>query len=443
MLRSIGMLPYDRLPFALLCLVFYGTIQADEMTVSVSAGRVSLGVSISDSGYTHCRVDASENLESWERVSAITLRDGAGAIEFFAESPETLPDTLFFRVMSDDSSNNVLELPVIADDYETVDWPAHLAFETDNTPVGNRVSDEGALLGRVLFYDKKLSANHTVSCASCHQQEHGFSDPSVFSTGFDGELTGRNSMGLTNSQFYDRGHFFWDERADTLEDQVLQPIENAVEMGLTLSEMVDRVDSYAYYEELFVAAFGDSTVTSQRIALALSQFVRSIISYQSKYDIGVATDFANFTDEELQGKALFEGRGRCAGCHAGPNLVGVGIANNGLEYPYVDLGVGGVTGSEQDMGRFKMSSLRNIEKTAPYMHDGRFATLEDVVDHYSTGVVLNPNLGGPLTDGQGTARQPDFSAEQKAALVAFLLTLTDDVVLTDEKLSDPFQDGVQ
>ena len=137
-----------------------------EVNLSVSENSVNLSINVDALGYEHCRVDASTDLNEWERVSAVTLNDGAGAIELMSESPEAMPDTMFFRVISDDSADNVLNLPAVPDDYETVDWPAHLAFETDNTPVGNRVTNEGALLGRVLFYDKKLSANHTVSCAS-------------------------------------------------------------------------------------------------------------------------------------------------------------------------------------------------------------------------------------------------------------------------------------
>ena len=185
---------------------------------------------------------------------------------------------------------------------------------------------------------------------------------------------------------------FWDERAETLEDQVLEPIQNAVEMGLTLEETVQRVASYAYYEPLFVDAFGDSVVTSERIGLALAQFVRSIVSTQSKYDRGEANAFAEFTEQELLGHQLFHGRARCVSCHEGPNFVGTRLDNNGLEYPYVDAGAGAVTGRERDMGKFKLSSLRNIED-GPYMHDGRFATLAEVIDHYDSGVIDNPEFG--------------------------------------------------
>lgn len=415
--------------------------------IAISNESVILSVDIHTEGYAHYRLDASSDLSNWDSIASMNVLDGQGAVEVFSGGDDDLPATMFYRVIEDDSLTNVLALTETPDDYETVSWPAHLltqeVVDSDNTPMGNPVTNEGALLGRVLFYDKKLSANYTVSCASCHQQENGFSDPGTFSTGFDGEPTSRNSMGLANTQFYGRGRFFWDERAATLEDQVLEPIQNEVEMGLTLEESVERVASYRYYEDLFIDAFGDAEVTSERIALALAQFIRSIVSVQSKYDLGEASDFSNFTDQELQGRRLFNGRARCATCHSGPNFVGTRIENNGLEYPYVDEGVGGVTGRDRDLGKFKMSSLRNVERTAPYMHDGRFTTLEEVVNHYDSGVVDNPNLGLPLREDDGTVRQLNLTEAEKGALVTFLLTLTDEVVLTDSKFSDPFAEGVQ
>ncbi|MEM1222653.1 MAG: cytochrome c peroxidase [Verrucomicrobiota bacterium] len=425
-------------------LISLNPLESTELQITVSDDEVGLNVDLSSVGFAHYRVDGSVDLDEWEIISSLGLIDGQGGVTLSWE--DSLPESMFFKLVEDDSASNVLNLSDTPDDYENISWPEHLVTDevlaTDNTPDDNPVTNEGALLGRVLFYDKKLSANYTMSCASCHQQENGFSDPDPLSTGFDGRLTGRNSMGLTNAQFYESGHFFWDERADALEDQVLEPIQNDVEMGLTLEEAVDRVASYDYYEQLFVDAFGDSAVTSERMALALAQFIRSIVSTQSKYDIGEASDFSNFTDEELLGMQLFNGRARCANCHAGPNFVGDRIENNGLEFPYVDEGVGAVTGRDRDLGKFKMSSLRNIEKTAPYMHDGRFTTLEEVVEHYDNGVVDNDNLGRALLDQNGV-RQLNLSQEEKDALVAFMLTMTDDVVLTDSKWSDPFAEGAQ
>lgn len=421
-------------------------LAAAGLEIEVSEESVVLNVELEKDGYSHYRVDASTDLSNWSPVAAMGMLDGEGAIELIP-SEGSLPSQMFYTVSEDDSAGNVLDLSATPDGYENIVWPSHLTtvevLAEDNTPEANPLTDEGALLGRVLFYDKKLSANYTISCASCHEQENGFSDPNTFSVGFEGGLTGRNSMGLTNAQFYGRENFFWDERAATLEDQVLKPIQDSVEMGLTLETLVERVESYTYYEDLFTTTFGDSTVTSERIALALAQFVRSIVSTQSKYDLGVASDFANFTAEEIQGMNIFNSSGRCFACHEGPNFVGQRINNNGLEFPYVDLGVGGVSGREQDMGKFKMPSLRNIEKTAPYMHDGRFSTLEEVIDHYDSGVVDNDNLGGQLIIADGTVRQLGLTQQEKDALLAFLLTLTDEAVLTDPKWSDPFAAGAQ
>jgi len=398
-------------------------------------------------GQSHWRVEQSSDLVVWFAAGSLTTLDGSGRSALPDLEPSLAPGR-YLRVIADSSVSNVLSLPVSPYAYANPPLPAHLlapaVIATDNTPPGNLVTDAGATLGRVLFYDVKLSANHAVSCASCHQQQHGFSDPARFSTGFLGGLTDRNSMGLTSARYYQRGSFFWDERAATLEEQVLQPIQHAVEMGMTLTGLVERLAGYTYYQTLFSNAFGSTAITTTRVARALSQFVRSIVSYQTKFDAGVPVGFTNFTPLEAQGQQLFNGpRGNCAACHAGPNFVGARIENNGLEFPFVDLGVGGVTGQAADQGKFKMSSLRNIELTAPYMHDGRFATLEAVVDHYSTGVVMNANLGPPLLQpgppGQPpVVRRPNFTAQEKAALVAFMKTLTDPALVTDPKFADPF-----
>jgi cytochrome c peroxidase len=203
------------------------------------------------------------------------------------------------------------------------------AIDLDNTPASNPTTDAGSTLGRVLFYDKKLSANGTVSCASCHQQEFGFSDPNILSDGFDGGKTRRHSMGIVNARFYFSGKFFWDERAETLEEQVLMPFQDEVEMGLTLEELEEIARDQVYYPRLFRDAFGDETINSDRISRALAQFIRSMVSTTSKYDIARSEvqspvdDFPTFTDQENRGKNLFYlpietttgARINCAGCH--------------------------------------------------------------------------------------------------------------------------------
>jgi cytochrome c peroxidase len=252
-------------------------------------------------------------------------------------------------------------------------------------------------------------------------------------------------MGLSNARWYQRQSFFWDERSATLEIQVLQPIQNAVEMGMTLPALEARLGAEPFYVDLFTQVFGTPGVTSDRISKALAQFVRSIISVSSRFDTARTTNFvvgANWTQSEERGRQLFNAPGSCSACHGTDNFVpGPNIFNNGLEFPYVDLGKGGVTGVATDNGKFKVGSLRNIELTAPYMHDGRFATLEAVVDFYSTQVVNNPNLSPPLRTQGGGVSRPNFSAQQKADLVNFMKSLTDTSVATNPKYSDPFNYG--
>lgn len=324
-----------------------------------------------------------------------------------------------------------------------------------NTPNNNPVTDWGATLGRVLFYDTNMSANNTVSCASCHQQEFGFSDPLAFSLGFEGGFTGRNSMGLAQAAYYPNGRFFWDERAETLEDQVLMPIQDHIEMGMDLDLLVAKLNTLDYYPELFDQAFGNEEINSQRISRALSQFVRSMVSFNSKFDEGMAnlqagqnignTPFPNFTGQENMGKALFfSPQTNCATCHGTTNFTAPGARNNGLDLVYEDNGLGIVTGNPQDNGLFKVNSLRNVAVTAPFMHDGRFATLMDVIEHYNSGVQPHPNLSPTLRIGPPgpnvTPRQLNLSEMQKEALVAFLETLTDEVMAEDEKFSNPFSE---
>ncbi|MGK0362727.1 MAG: cytochrome c peroxidase, partial [Bradymonadia bacterium] len=237
-----------------------------------------------------------------------------------------------------------LDLPGTPFNYANPDIPAHFEVETmffhdqravmdeDTTPADNPISDAGATLGRVLFYDKNLSANRTVACASCHKAEFGFSDDRVLSVGFEDGETNRHSMGLTNARFYRQKGFFWDQRAETLEAQVLMPFQDEVEMGMTLETLVARVGAGDYYPTLFEAAFGDAEITPERISAALAQFVRSLFSAGSKYDEGRAmvenrgTFFPNFTDEENAGKALFvqpppRGGFACFICHQGEAFI--------------------------------------------------------------------------------------------------------------------------
>ncbi|MEM1003386.1 MAG: cytochrome c peroxidase [Bacteroidota bacterium] len=358
----------------------------------------------------------------------------------------------------------VLNLPNTPFDYSSLNLPNHFTTNvqgqplptsvngTDNMPSDNLITDDGATLGRVLFYDEKLSANGTISCASCHKQDKGFSDDAILSIGFDGGLTGRHSMTLINARFYQRGRFFWDERATTLEEQVLMPFQDPVEMGMTLEQVVSTVQAQSYYPDLFEKAFGSQEVNSDRISKALAQFVRSIVSYSSKYDEGRSlslspgANFPNFTDEENLGKNIFfqtiqNGGGACFGCHTTEAFISAnpGPQNNGLDINSTnDLGAGEVFNNPIFIGRFKTTTLRNIELTAPYMHDGRFETLEEVVEHYNSGIQNHPTLSPALTDDNGSPVQLNLTDSEKTALVSFLKTLTDNSTELEEKWSNPF-----
>ena len=342
-------------------------------------------------------------------------------------------------------ARHTLNLPATPYRYASMDLPAHFAQaerNRDNTPADNPVSDDGATLGRVLFYDTRISANDTTSCASCHVQAHAFGDPRPFSIGFHGARTDRRAMPLVNIRYYERARFFWDERADNLEDMVLLPIQSRIEMGQDLKRVVETLARDRAYPELFARAFGDGRITDARIGKALAQFVRSIVSYRSRYDEGRARapsardDFDNFTVQENRGKALF--MRNCSTCHmkdGNEHFFGPAPANTGLrgDDPAADGGVGDATLQAADLGSFKSPSLRNVEVTAPYGHDGRFATLGAVIDHYSDHAIFDPTLGyavpfGPLK----------FTASEKAALSAFLKALTDPASLTDPRFSNPF-----
>lgn len=388
---------------------------------------------------------------------------------------------VLFSCKEDDSTivikdySDIYNLPQTPYNYSNIIFPDtfnQLVYSIENTPNNNQLTDDGATLGRVLFYDKKLSFNNTISCASCHIQENGFTDPRQKSIGFLGEETRRNSMNLVNTAFYQPSHFFWDHRANSLEEQVLKPFEDPIEMGMTLDLVAERVRSSEYYEPLFQNAFNSKEVTSDKISKALAQFVRSIYSFNTKYDDGIQAtknifvDFPNFTEQENIGKDIFNGKltpevnGTCTFCHVfnkdftlhfstTPNntdynqviFSGYRTDNIGLDDTVhgVDNGLGEITGVDSDFGQFKTPSLRNIELTGPYMHDGRFETLEEVVEHYSTGVKNHPYLSDHMiVDSDATPRHLNLSEEHKAALVAFLKTLTDHEMITDVKYSNPF-----
>ena len=317
-----------------------------------------------------------------------------------------------------------------------------------------------ATLGRVMFYDKNLSDDRAISCASCHQQSLAFADDAALSDGVNNRKTARNSLALGSvfnfAEYYgspndNRIPFFWDNRAVSVQEQSRQTLANPDEMNMEMHQVVDRVKEQDYYKILIREAFGDSEVTEDRVLDAISEFVNSMSTYESKYDkeldkhydnnfnlnnVG-SVNFSGFTAQENLGKNIYVNQ--CGSCHGRVNgFPGQISANNGLDMDYDDNGISGITNSGADEGLFKVPTLRNIALTGPYMHDGRFATLEEVIDHYSSGIQDHPNLD-PLLKSGGQPKKFNFTAEEKEALIVFLNTFTDQNMLVDERYSDPFK----
>lgn len=322
-------------------------------------------------------------------------------------------------------------LPATAFAY-SITYPAHVQaalVANDNTPADNPITNAGATLGRVLFYDKQLSKNNSISCGSCHKQELAFDDNVTLSKGFLGGNTGRNSMAILNIRFYRSGKMFWDERAATTEKQALQPIQDHIEMGLTLAELETKVKALNYYPTLFLNAFGNTSIDSIKIAKALAQFERSIVTYQAKYD-RVKQGLETFTQAEAQGEVLFNtapppppgGGGNppsCNSCHSAPMFVNSAAPAFGLA-DATDLGI-------SNLGRFKSGTLRNITNRTALFHNGSVASVQAML-----------SAGAP---GTGTQPIPAHSAnpQNAASLLAFMNTLTDNTVLTDPKFANPFK----
>lgn len=329
-----------------------------------------------------------------------------------------------------------------------------------NSQQSAKIDNQLARLGRVLFYDKKLSFNNRVSCGSCHIQSLGFGDNKAKSLGFSGQLTDRNSSSIINLNKFNP--LFWDARQNQLDSMVLLPILNHIEMGISSIDIVkSRVSQYSYYKELFKLSFGDDEVTTERLGRALAEFVRSIRT----------TDHFNArmnTVANSEGLRLFK-KYNCNSCHAIGDVNtswGADMANTGLDIVDKDLGAGAVFGVQEMNGFFKIPSLINVGLTAPYMHDGRFNTLEEVLDHYSGGIQPNKNLDFRLRDGfedqifdplfggrpgffanqklisqsnnAVTPKHANITERDKKVLIDFLKSLTDESLIKDRKYSNPF-----
>ena len=304
------------------------------------------------------------------------------------------------------------------------------SFPLPDLPRDNPLIDERVALGKALFHEGALSRDGSISCASCHQSDAAFSDPRRVSTGIDGRAGTRNAMPLFNLAW--KSSFFWDGRAPSLRTQALMPITDHAEMDESLDRVCAKLAANSSYPPLFAAAFGTPGIDATKIGLALEQFLLTLTSYDAKFDRALRGK-ATFSDDEKRGFELFMTEydprtgqlgADCFHCHGGPLFSDHQFHNNGLAADDSDSGRQRVTGLETDRGKFSTPSLRNLNRTAPYMHDGRFATLEETVAHYNSGVhrsaTLDPNL----------AKHPEgglqLSPEDQRALVAFLKTLTEE-----------------
>ncbi|MFT4754973.1 MAG: cytochrome c peroxidase [Salibacteraceae bacterium] len=308
----------------------------------------------------------------------------------------------------------------------------------------NKLTVQGVQLGRMLFYEKKLSRDGSMACASCHRQEHAFSDTNRLSIGVE-DLPGKRQAMAVINMAWNTNEFFWDGRAHLLRDQSILPIQDELEMNETLENVVSKLSVEQTYLDQFKRAFGSTEITSLKISLALEQFMNSIVSVDSKYDQFLRGD-VSLTASEERGRVLFFAEyneffpttsgADCAHCHSPSNFSNNEYMNNGLNDVFTDIGREEVTMNPADKGKMKVTSLRNIELTTPYMHDGSFTTLEEVVDHYNSGLKASPTLDPALANTMNTGLMLD--TQEKEDLVAFLKTFTDQTFLNNSDYTNPF-----
>ena len=310
----------------------------------------------------------------------------------------------------------------------------------------NPLTMQGVKLGRMLFYEKMMSKDGSMACATCHLQEFAFSDTAQFSIGVEGKPGGRQAMAVFNMA-WNENEFFWDGRAHLVRDQSLGPIQDPLEMNETLENVVAKLSASQLYKDQFTRAFGSSEVTSEKMSLAMEQFMNSIVSYESLYD-QFLEDSTAFNESQKRGRDLFFGEyneffpdesgADCAHCHGGVNFENDKYANNGLDSDgsFTDIGREEVTKNARDKAAFKITSLRNIALTPPYMHDGRFSTLEEVVEHYNSGLKASSSLDRALESTRGTGLR--LTEQDKTDLVNFLKTLTDNNLISNPDYASPF-----
>ncbi len=340
------------------------------------------------------------------------------------------------------------------------DFRAPFVYGRFSVPENNPLTEEGFELGRRLFYDTRLSGDNLISCATCHRQERGFTDGLSRAIGKHGQELGFSSMSLSNLLWGSR-HFFWDGRARGLETVVLQPIQDPTEMDQSLGALMDELKEDSVYRDLYRTAYGE--ITPEATAKALATFLRLLISNNSRYDQYLRGE-ATLTPDEDFGRKLFMAHpdvkvslrgGNCIDCHSQFLTSGAadaydGFSNNGLDAdPALATGLMGTTGEARHRGLFKVPTLRNIAVTAPYMHDGRLATLEDVMNHYNHAIQMSDTLSPLILEADNLTADPtaaqglNLTPAETAAIIAFLHTLTDETFLTDERFSNPFESADQ
>jgi cytochrome c peroxidase len=300
-------------------------------------------------------------------------------------------------------------------------------------PANNPLTEEGVALGKKLFFDRILSGDGTQSCASCHSPKKAFTDQQQFSTGIQGEFGKRNAMPLFNLAWNFDERFAWDGKEFGLEEQALEPVSNPIEMHADWKKVTEKIQQHPNYPNLFLQAFGTSKIDSIMITKAIAQFERTLISGNSKFDQFLRKE-TTLTSEEQNGFDVFmdEAKGDCFHCHGSNNnplWTDNKFHNNGLDATFKDLGFGNVTGDPNDNGKFKSPSIRNLAFTAPYMHDGRFTTLEEVINHYSEGLKKSATIDPLMKNIDKGGVQ--LSTQDKADLKAFLLTLSDSIFVKD------------
>lgn len=331
----------------------------------------------------------------------------------------------------------------ILKDQQLYVFPNLVHFPKMPQPESNQVTKEGQELGRYLFYDPILSSDSTFSCASCHIQKFAFSDTTAFSKGIHKQRQERNTLPLFNLAWYKR--LFYDGRASSIELQVFHPVRNKNEMDLNWVGATKRINRSKFYKKKFQKVFGNVAIDSTMVAKVIAQFERTLLSYNSKYDKAIRKQ-ASFTMDELEGLELVNDMTKtsCLHCHTtDADALGTtgDFSNNGLDEiksitDFKDKGLGRISGKPSDYGKFKIPSFRNLLFTAPYMHDGRFKTLEEVLDFYSEGIKISPTIDSKMEFAhKGGSR---LTKDEKRKIIAFLKTMSDSIFITSKEFSNPF-----